>query len=217
MDIFYLAKYFLILLLPLRPGPHGFLIYSIMSHDYIRSRLLALTATVSEYCLAVENARESSREDFLKNVSLLLPKIYIDFCDIVPDDRQDDDNAEVAEDVDRFIALEEQLDEVYPTYVDEDYYESIRRGVESLLGPDDVFLETFEEDMKYSDTPIAASVAECLADIFQPLYNFLCVVKDSDGESIVGAYMQCREDFVSYWSQTLCNVMRPLNNLRFHP
>ena len=84
-----------------------------------------------------------------------------------------------------------------------------------MLGPDDVFLETFEEDMKYSDTPIAASVAESLADIFQPLFNFISVVKDTDGDSIIEAYMQCKEDFVSYWSQTLCNVLRALNHIKY--
>ncbi len=45
------------------------------------------------------------------------------------------------------------------------------------MGEDDVFLETFEEDMKYSDTPVAASVSESLADIFQPLYNFYICCK----------------------------------------
>ena len=103
-----------------------------------------------------------------------------------------------------------------PEYVDEDFYDAVRRNVESLLGPDDTFLETFEEDMKYSDTPIAASVAEGLADIFQPLYNFISVVKESEGESIFEAYSECRENFDAYWSQTLCNVMRPLNNIKYN-
>ncbi|MCM1377728.1 MAG: DUF5063 domain-containing protein [Clostridium sp.] len=178
-----------------------------MSQDYLRSRLIGITAVASEFCLALENARESSREDFLIAVSSTLPKIYLEFADLVPESPQHSD-----EDL---IPLEEESPQYFPSYVDEVYYDSIRRGVEALLGPDDVFLETFEEDMKYSDTPIAASVSECLADIFQPLYNFISVVRDSQGDSIMEAYMQCREDFVAYWSQTLCNVMRPINNLRF--
>lgn len=105
--------------------------------------------------------------------------------------------------------------EYFPSYVDEDFYESVRLKIEGVMGPDDVFLETFEEDMKYSDTPIAASISECLADIFQPLYNFICIVKESEGEQTTEAYKDCRENFVAYWSQTLCNVMRALNHLRF--
>ena len=101
------------------------------------------------------------------------------------------------------------------SYVDEDYYESIRRGVESIMGEDDTFLETFEEDMKYSDTPIASSVAECLADIFQDLFNFVSLVKESEGEQTQEALAECKENFESYWAQTLCNVMRALNHIRF--
>lgn len=97
------------------------------------------------------------------------------------------------------------------------FYDSVRRNVETLLGPDDIFLETFEEDMKYSDTPIAASISECLADIFQPLYNFISVVKESEGEQSLAAYRDCREAFASYWAQTLCNVLRALNHLYFNP
>ncbi len=116
------------------------------------------------------------------------------------------------------ISLEEEEDDrtYYPSYIDEDYYENVRRHIEALLGPDDVFLETFEEDMKYSDTPIAASVSECLADIFQPLYNFISIVKETDGDELEGAYRECKENFAAYWSQTLCNVLRALNHLFYN-
>ena len=85
----------------------------------------------------------------------------------------------------------------------------------ALLGEDDTYLETFEEDMKYSDTPIAASIAEGLADIYQDLYNFLSPVRDSDGALAAPALVECRENFASYWGQTLTNVMRPLNHLHY--
>ncbi len=125
-----------------------------------------------------------------------------------------------ADDYSGLTPLEEETDEddddfYYGSYMDEDYYESIRRHVETLLGPDDVFLETFEEDMRYSETPIAASISESLADIFQPLYNFISVVKETEGEALEGAYRRCSAEFREYWSQTLCNVLRALNNLRY--
>lgn len=186
-----------------------------MSHDYLRSRLLGVTAVASEYCLALENAREFSREEFLAAVASALPKLYLDFSDIIP--AREESPVSSGDGEDSMIPLGEMPEdmELFSSYVDEDYYESVRRNVETLLGPDDTFLETFEEDMKYSDTPIAASVSESLADIFQPLYNFISEVKDSDGENLIPAYLQCREEFVEYWSQTLCNVMRPINHLRF--
>lgn len=164
-----------------------------------QSALLGVTSVAAEYCAAVENARESGKEEFVVAMIRLLPRIYLSFTDpdLSPDKLMPDFGGEML-----------------PTYMDEDFYEAIRRNVEMLLGPDDTFLETFEEDMKYSDTPIAASVGECLADIFQPLYNFISLVKESDGLSASEAYLSCREDFDSYWSQTLCNVMRALNAVR---
>lgn len=168
------------------------------SDDNISRRLIGVTSLAAGYCSACEDAREMDKESFVDRMLDLLPRIYWEFFDITADD---------------VVALEEF--DYFSSYVDEDYYESIRRHIEALLGPDDVFLETFEEDMKYSDTPIGASIAESLADIFQPLFNFISIVKDTDGEKITEAYLQCKEDFEAYWSQVLCNVLRALNNIKY--
>lgn len=168
-----------------------------MNNETLRARLLNVTALAQDYCLLLENVREVSRYEFVARMLNLLPRLYVEFLDIAPESS----------------SLEEE-EYFFQSYVDEDYYESVRLGLESIMGADDIFLETFEEDMKYSDSPIASSVSECLADIFQPLFNFLSVVKDTEGDNLVEAYLQCREDFDAYWSQTLCNVLRALNNLR---
>lgn len=161
-------------------------------------KLLKITADSARYCQTVENAREYDRESFVKAMTEQLPLIYGDFLSLDPEETG---------------ILEEKY---YMTYVDEQWYDTIRRYIENLLGPDDIFLETFEEDMKYSDTPIAASISEGLADIFQALYNMVMIVKESEGDEAAGAYVECRENFAAYWSQTLCNVLRALNNLRFN-
>lgn len=162
-------------------------------------KLIAVTALSADYCRTLENCGDFETDDFVARMLNLLPRLYLAFTDVVPEDNLDFDSEDV----------------YFETYVDEDFYESIRRKAELLLGPDDTFLETFEENMKYSDTPIAASISECLADIFQPLFNFISVVKDTEGEKIEEAYRECRENFTGYWAQTLCNVMRALNYLRF--
>lgn len=99
--------------------------------------------------------------------------------------------------------------------LDEDFYDSVRRGVENLLGPDDTYLEVFEEDMKYSDTPIAASVSEGLADIFQVMYNLLDAIRDMPEEVVLSALVAVKDDFEAYWSRVLCNVLRALNHIRY--
>ena len=163
-----------------------------------KEKIIAVASLSTDYCRTLEACRNYEAEEFVGLMLNLLPRLYLAFTDVIPDDRS-------------FLAE----GEYFESYIDEDFYESIRRNCEILLGPDDTFLETFEENMKYSDTPIAASISECLADIFQPLYNFISIVKDTEGEKIEEAYRDCRENFEGYWAQTLCNVLRALNYLKY--
>lgn len=153
----------------------------------------------NEYCVAVENARETDRDEFVSLMLRLLPRLYITATDLVA------------------AGGDEPADDVFlADALDEDYYEALRRNMEELLGPDDVYLEVFEEDMKYSDTPVAASVSEGLADIFQSLYNFISTVRDSTDEVVAGAIATETEEFRSFWSSTLCNTLRALNHIRYN-
>ena len=169
-----------------------------MGENKINPNVLSFIGLANEYCMALSNVYETEKEEFVAEMLRLLPRIYITMSDVRAEELSD----------------EEDYYNNFSSYVDEDYYESIRRGVESIMGEDDTFLETFEEDMKYSDTPIASSVAECLADIFQDLFNFVSLVKESEGEQTQEALAECKENFESYWAQTLCNVMRALNHTK---
>lgn len=162
----------------------------------MESNAIVFVGLCDEYCRELEAAREADRDEFVDRMLRLLPRLYISAFDIAPDIYLDQD-----------VYIEQALDE--------DYYDAVRRNVETLLGPDDVYLEVFEEDMKYSDTPIAASVAEGLADIFQVLYNFINTVRDAPDDLASEALAAVKEDFGSYWSKPLCNVLRALNNIKY--
>ena len=158
---------------------------------------LAFIALCNEFCFAVENVRESTRRDFVASMLRLLPRIYISASDLKPEPLLEEDEAYI------------------DSFLDEDYYESIRRQIENLLGEEDVYLEVFEEDMIYSDTPIGMSIAEGICDVFQVLYNFIVMVKDAPEELVNSALTAVKEDFGTYWSQRVCNLMRPLNHIRY--
>ncbi len=166
-----------------------------MDRKSINNNALAFIALCNEYCQTLERVREADRDDFVASMLRLLPRIYISASDLKIDS----------------VLVDAYID----GKLDEDYYDAIRRGVENLLGPDDTYLEVFEEDMKYSDTPIAASISESLADIFQVFYNFLETVKDVPEELVILGLIAVKEDFESYWSRILCNVLRALNQLRY--
>lgn len=157
---------------------------------------IAFIGLCNEYRLLLEQAEDKTRSEFIAETLRLLPRIYISATDLATGD----------DDYDPYIE----------SSLDEDYYDAVRRKVETLMGPDDMYLEVFEEDMKYSDTPIAVSISESLADLFQVIYNFLAMIKDSPEEIIESSLAAMKEDFGSYWSQILCNVMRALNHLRYN-
>lgn len=162
---------------------------------------LALTALCNEYCATLEGVRELQEpQPLVDDMLRLLPRIYIAARDLRPQ-----------------VALSADEDSYLMPALDEDYYDAIRRNVETLLGPDDVYLEVFEEDMKYSDTPVSASVAEGLADLFQEFYNFLGTLRDATDAVQAQALTALADDFRSYWSQTLCNLLRALNSLSLKP
>lgn len=160
-----------------------------------RERLGRIVALANDYCVTVQRAIDFDRDEFVAAMTNYLPRLYWEFADLEAEDAEADD--------------------YLMNYIDEDYYESVRRNMESVLAERDTYLETFEEDMKYSDTPIGASISEGLADIFQDLYSFVMRVRESEGNDLTTAYSACRDAFKAYWAQVLCNVMRPLNNIRF--
>lgn len=155
-------------------------------------------ALANEYCQAIELAASTEPSAFVRQMTRLLPRIYICVSDLVFDSDIETDEPEYRYDT---------------AHLDENYYNQVKDNIAALLGEDDAYLETFHEDMQYSDTPIAATVSEGLADIFQTLFDFVEDVKDADTEQQIETLMALRADFADYWSQTLCNVMRPLNSL----
>lgn len=163
----------------------------------LNTNSIAFIGLCNEYCISIENAKETARDAFIDNMLRLLPRIYIAATDLQVDILEEDD---------QFIE----------NILDEDYYDALRRNMEVLLGEDDVYLEVFEEDMKYSDTPVAASISEGLSDLFQVLYNFINTIRDSTDTTVKLALVNVRDDFRSYWSAPLCNVLRALNHLKMN-
>lgn len=156
---------------------------------------IAFLGLCNEYCRAIEKAGESEPDEFIKEMLRLLPRIYISATDL-PD-------------------AEDESDAMINDAMDEDYYNSIRSSIETLLGENDTYLEVFEEDMKYSDTPIGASISESLSDLMQVFFNLISTAKDAPTELIPALLSSVKYDFEDYWSRILCNVMRPLNQIRY--
>lgn len=157
---------------------------------------LAFIALTNEYCHAIENVAENDREQFAAAMLKLLPRIYI-------------------------VAIDLDTDVLYSDYelipaLEEEAYNQVRDLVSMVMAEEDVYLEVFMEDMKYSDLPIATSVSENLADLYQEFFNFIASVKDAMTEAQQELIGLCKANFRNYWGQTLCNVLRALNTVYYN-
>lgn len=158
----------------------------------LNANSIAFIALAHEYCTALESANGMSREDFVGDMLRKLPRLYI-----------------MATDLNTHMDFESDFE--IRQSLDEDTYRQISANVAMMLEPDDVYLEVFEEDMKYSDTPVSASISESLADLYQVFFNFISTVREASVEVVSEALAAVKDDFDNYWSQIVCNVMRPLN------
>ena len=166
-----------------------------MDTDKLSPTSLAFIALANEYCETIENCSNYSKQDFAETMLKLLPRIYISVVDIEPG-------------LDFYDAI------ISPS-LDEPSYDIVRNNIAAMMGEDDVYLEVFVEDMKYSDTPIATSVSENLADLYQEFYNLVASLQDLNTEDQRQLINICKDNFHEYWGQTLCNVLRALHSFKY--
>ena len=168
-----------------------------MEENSLTRNSLMLIAMANEYCHEIEHALEHERGDFVYKMLKLLPRIYISISDVT----EKEDEAELYN---------------IESYLQEDVYNSVRERIYQLLGEDDTYLEVFEDDMKYSDTPIATTISENLSDLYQEFYNLIVSVQNAPAEAVNELMNSLKSDFKIYWGQTLVNVMRALHNVKYN-
>jgi hypothetical protein len=154
--------------------------------------------TVSvEFCSFLEKMDASPREEWVKTLLRILPLLYVK-ATLLPS----------------VEALDEGVSEIF---VSEQDYLLVSNQVASILGEEDVYLDVFVEDMKYSDRPVSSFISEDIADIYQDVRNFVSVYQHGLEETMINALNVCTENFRSYWGQKLVNVLRPLHTLIYKP
>ena len=150
----------------------------------------------AEFCGFLERTGEMKRRPFVDKALKLLPLLYLK-ASLLPE-------------------YAERMDEFDPeTFVTEGDYERVRAGVAALMGRYDDYLDVFLDDMAYSDTPICQTISEGLADIYQPVKDFICVYQLGLGRTMNDALV-CRENFSEFWGQRLLNVMRALHDVKYN-
>lgn len=162
---------------------------------YSRDTIEFVTVAV-QYCGYLESFEDVSEAELIDKLTKLLPLLYLKAA-LVPETD---------------IINEEEKPEITVTEGDYNYISS---KLYDVFQNNDAYLEVFLQDMKYSDTPITASVSEDLSDIYQDLKNFITVFERGVTDNMNDALYLCIENFKSYWGQKLVNVLRALHSLKY--
>lgn len=153
------------------------------------------TTVAVQYCLLIENYEGNDKVDLTDKLTKMLPLLYLKATMIPETEMQSEDEPEV-------------------TVTEGDYNYFLGKLTE-IFKEDDTYLEVFLEDMKYSETPIAASISEDLTDIYQDLKNFITIFERGITENMNDALYVCNENFKTYWGQKLVNVLRALHSVKY--
>lgn len=157
--------------------------------------VIEFVTVAAEYCSFLENGSEYDEAQTTDALTKMLPLLYLK-ASLIP-------------------KVEIEF-EVFPEItVDEEMYNFILGQIFHKFKTNDTYLEVFLEDMKYSDTPISASISEDLTDIYQDLKNFISIYQLGIEENMYEALYTCQENFELYWGQKLVNVLRALHSLKF--
>lgn len=168
-----------------------------MENQFIYSKnVIEFVTVVAESCLFLENCGELSKEDFVIKSIKILPLLYLKTALLDKNQVETDDIAE------RFVTEEDYL--------------YIKQQLETILGTDDAFLDTFHPDMQYSDTPIAAFISENLADIYQELKDLAANYQIGEESIMESALVACLQAFEEHWGQKLLNALRALHAVRYN-
>lgn len=161
---------------------------------------LKLTALAVGYVRLVAGAAESEPHTFVYNTLRLLPAIYTGLLELKP--YGEDEGGEDYDNYDTGAILGQ---------LTEEQYAAVAGSLATLLGQYDTYLDTPAEDMRYSDTPVAVSLSEQLADIYQALADFATTIADAPAEGAPDVLADLKYRFHSYLADILCSAVRACN------
>lgn len=160
---------------------------------YDKNVIEFLTVAVN-FCSYLEAEEKLSRSEWIDKMLKILPLMYMK-ASMLPD-------------------TIEAFEEPPTPFVREEDYARVAYTISEIMGEEDVYLDVFMDEMKYSERPISATVSENIADIYQDVRNFVSVYQMELTEQMQSAINICTVNFRTYWGQKLVNVLRPLHSIK---
>lgn len=161
----------------------------IYSHETLEFATVAVS-----FCQTMEQASAQDAPAFIDRMLKLVPLLYLK-AQLLP----------------RVEADEDECPDGQVTQADYDY---VLAGVHRLLGEYNEYLDVADAADLCTEETRWCSLAEQLADVYQPVRNFLAVYQDAAEEQMAAALDQLQADFREYWGQQLLDALRQLHRVR---
>lgn len=154
---------------------------------------LEFVTVAAEYCAQMEQCAGKTRSDFADTMLKLLPLLYMK-ARMLP-------------------SMDEDASFLPDGQVSEDDYNYVRMNVYRIFGKDDQYEElTANEDMNTEESQWR-SLSEDLADIYQPLRNFVFVYQQRLETCMPPALYEVEESFRQYWGTDLLCALKRLHTM----
>jgi hypothetical protein len=154
--------------------------------------VVEFVAVANEYCKYAEHASEIKGDEMLRIMQRLLPLLYLK-ASLLP-------------------SLESFFEDENEKFITESDWFKVHDTLREKLGTANDFLDVSDDKSVEMDVPVACSLAENMADIYQDLKNFLLLYQTGTIEVMNDAVWECRMNFETYWGQKLVNSLRPIHN-----
>lgn len=152
------------------------------------------TRIAIDYCILVENTKKIEKKTFVNNMTKVLPLLYIKIS-IIPE-------------------IQEYYKSNLEKKMNKNYYFQVENNISKLLSNDNLYLETFHNDIHLSNIPIVTKISENLANLYQELGNFIVIFKNGHKETMNDSLKLCIENFKKYWGQHLVNSLKALHSIK---
>lgn len=148
-----------------------------------------------QYCALLEQGAQSKRSELVDTLLKLMPLMYMKAL-LLPKVESDGS----------FLPDEQ---------VTEADYNFVRYGLADLFGNDDEYLEVVSDDLMQTDETGWKRISEQLADIYQPVRNFLATYKEGVEDCMHDALWSVVDSFELYWGECLVDALRRLHRIKF--
>ena len=156
-------------------------------------RVIEFITVADQFCKHLVRVQGYKPSEFISIMQRLLPFLYLKAVALP-----------------RFESVFEEGNE---RFVREEEYKTIESSVAILLGQFDSFEEPYDQYLHESGEPLAASVSEYLADMYQDIKDCLLQYRTGTEEVMNDAVWECSLNFETVWGKKLLSVLRAIHRI----